>query len=226
MSLLQDFIKLGQEIIHSDYESAYGQDYKRVSAFPAVALPQPGFLGHSYRGVVILNQNPGKGNFGSWPDDNRRFGELIRAWEAKGDTKSYDAAFKFFESKFLDSPTWRDYTDPVLRAARITLEDVAVLNLVKFATKKKVTITQRMFDADWVWTQQQLQLLAPSIVVTGGLLVNKQLYRQWPTMSFKVVEQNQVKAVKGETGSQRAKRRSDEANAIGAAIKATLNSRS
>ena len=203
--MLEDFIKLGRQIINFDYESAYGSDYRRVSTYPAVALPQPGFVGHSYKGVVILGLNPGEGAFRSWPELNREFGDLIQGWGRRADVATYNRVFSFFLGNFANSPTWDGWTRLVLEAASISVEDIALLNLVKVATKGDAKPTSKMFAVDWEWTRKQLDVLQPKVVVAGGVAVLEQFNRRWIGIPpFQVHEQNRRRSIPGPSRRQQA----------------------
>lgn len=222
MSLIQDFVELGREIIAFDRTTAFGDDYKRVSVSPGTSHAQPGFMGHHFAGVVVLGQNPGEGNFGPWLKDNWELDRLLEAWERRADISAYDAAFAFFLRTFANSPGWRDWVGPILQAGKISIEEVAVLNLVKVPTKKNRNPTSRIYRSDWQWTEKQLDLLQPKIVVAGGVEVSRQLDRRYPNPPFVVHVQNRAKAIPGLSFDQLLGRRKQEADSIGTAIRAAL----
>jgi hypothetical protein len=222
VALLEEFIELGRNIILFDRVTAYGTDYKHVSQGPAVSHAQPGFIGHDYKGVVVLGQNPGEGNFGTWEKDNRELEALLGAWLDSRGQAAYDRAFAFFVRSFDNSPAWRDWTGSILTSGRLSIENIAVLNLVKMATKKNRLPTSRMFDEDWKWTKDQLELLAPKIVVAGGKAVHRELGRLWPVQPFQLLLQNRARAIPGLRFDQLQRRRADEVETIGTAIRAAL----
>ena len=204
--LVREFIYLGREILRWDRRAAYGPDWSRVAPSPpAIGLASPGFLGEAYRGVVLLAQNPGHGAQRSGP--HRRWDQLLAAWRDEGTLQAYREAFEFYVQDFRHVTTWTSWSAPLLRASGLKLGDVAYLNLGKspLAGNPPPSSRTRIFEADWYWTRRQLELLAPVVIVAGGLAVARLLARFWPSPPFVVIPQDRSRSQSKATREARAR---------------------
>lgn len=224
MTQLGAFIELGRDIIAFDRTRAFGGDHRHVSLSPGTSRAQPGFMGHTFSGTVIVGQNPGEGNFGTWAKDNRELDGLLGAWHEQGTLQAYDAAFSFFRRTFANSPGWHDWVAPILLAGNISLEHIAVLNLVKVPTRQNRKPTSVMYREDWQWTKKQLDLLTPTVVVAGGVEVHRQITRRYADPPFALHLQNRARAIPGLSFVELERQRRLEPAAIGTAIKARTTS--
>ena len=217
---LNAFIRIGQDIMRWDRRKAYGSDYSRVAAGPpALSVASPGFLGHKYRGIVILNQNPGLGKLRG--EAHRRWDGLLVAWRDQGTRQAYDATFEFYTRDFPQVQMWQQWVAPVLQAARLSVEEIGYLNIGKsvLIRNQPPRSGDVIFQADWSWTRQQLELLNPVVLVAGGRTVGALLDELWPSPPFEVVVQNRARSQNGQVRSQAARE-------IGERIRHTLNSTS
>ena len=210
--LLQEFIRIGQDIMRWDRREAYGADWDRVAeAPPDLAFPPPGYLGPDYRGVVFLDSNPS-----SAPErraEHGRWDALFEKWRDEGTTEAYDAVFEAYLRYFPTLQYWQREVAPILRAANLEPRQICYLNLSKSVPRDKTT--KPMFQTDWPWTRKQLDLLRPAIVVLGGKGVGKLFKEFWPDPPFGVIVQDRDR-------SQNTATRSARAREHGSRIKAAL----
>lgn len=213
-----EFIRLGQEIMRWDRQGAYGADFTRVAPSPpALGVASPGFLGREYRGLVVLNQNPGLGaRRGS---EHRIWDRLLTAWRDEGTIEAYDEAFMFYLADFRHVAVWRQWVEPVLDAAGLGAHAVAYLNLGKSVLRKNEPPRARdpIFEADWRWTRAQLDLLEPDVVLAGGKAVANLLSRYWPNPPFDVIVQDRARSQNKATRAARAREHGDRIRAALAA---------
>ena len=222
-AFLMEFIRLGQEIMRWDRQGAYGADFTRVAPSPpALGVASPGFLGREYRGLVVLNQNPGLGaRRGS---EHRIWDRLLTAWRDEGTIEAYDEAFKFYLADFRHVAVWRQWVEPVLDAAGLGAHAVAYLNLGKSVLRKNEPpkppkARDPIFEADWRWTRAQLDLLEPDVVLAGKAVANL-LSRYWPNPPFDVIVQDRARSQNKATRAARAREHGDRIRAALAALAA------
>ena len=192
--MLDDFVRVGQEILSCDWAAHYGRhDIARVAPSPpGVGYAQPGFLGRDFRGLVFVGQNPGVG--ADRADVHRRWERAFRMWHDHGRVAAYLETFQFWQSDLNAWPVWTQWIKPILDRISLTEDHIGYLNLCKNATSTNTPPTARMYRSDWAWTRQQLDLLQPRVVVAGGLSVDRKLNTLWPSRSCMVLPQNRERS--------------------------------
>ncbi|MDP6582333.1 MAG: hypothetical protein QF681_16895 [Vicinamibacterales bacterium] len=193
---LADFVSLGQEILRCDWTAHYGKDASRVAPSPpALAYAQPGFLGGDYTGLVVVGQNPGVGADAFWEKRHRVWDPLLRAWRDEGTVSAYADFHRTWQTGDLPYWTvWWKWVEPVLSRISLNENHVAYLNLVKNQTSENRPPTVGMYDADWMFTRRQLDVLNPKVVIAGGLAVERQIRKHWPDAPFRLVSQNRIRS--------------------------------
>lgn len=213
--LLQEFIRIGQDIMRWDRQEAYGADWDRVAeAPPDLALPPPGYLGSAYRGVVFLDSNPS-----SAPERriaHHRWDILFERWRDEGAVEAYHAVFEAYLRYFPTLPYWQQWIEPVLGVAGLGPRDICYLNLSKSVPRDNKT-SRGIFHADWPWTRKQLDLLRPAIVVLGGKGVGKLFKELWPDSPLRIVVQDRIRSQKNSARRAQARRIAREIEAALAA---------
>lgn len=202
--LLQEFIRIGQDIMRWDRREAYGADWDRVAeAPPDLAFPPPGYLGPDYRGVVFLDSNPS-----SAPErraEHGRWDALFEKWCDEGTVEAYDAVFEAYLRYFPTLQYWQREVEPILRAANLEPRQICYLNLSKSVPRDNNT-TKRILRIDWLWTRKQLDLLRPAIVVLGGKGVGNLFKEFWPDSPLRAVVQDRSKSQQGSAKRSQARR--------------------
>lgn len=136
-------------------------------------LPQPGFVGERYEpgGLLIMGLNPASGGDGLSKGDLKQY-DLLRNLQTSEDV-SLIAHFEAFTSHLADfMPAWNiirnnGVTD-ILKARRMSFDDVAYLNVCKWRTKDKPP-TDRILGESWIQTRKQVELLDPREVIILGI---------------------------------------------------------
>lgn len=145
-------------------------------------MPQPGFIGSSYRrgGLLFIGKNPGndRGEHMS-PADSEQFGLINRFKEAQGAER--DECFRSLMMRLETSvmPQWmitRKVVAPILNALSLDLNQAAYINLVKFHTQG-TTLHKSLFEKSWGATERQITELEPSVIVVLGLSTWEQFKR-------------------------------------------------
>ncbi|HEX5480231.1 MAG TPA: hypothetical protein VFY79_10990 [Dehalococcoidia bacterium] len=202
---LREFVRAGQEMLACDWTAHYGADVSRIApAPPAIRYAQPGFLGDDYRGIVVVNQNPGVGDSPDRAKMHRIWDGELEKWLRTGTIQSYEEVFRFWQRDLSNWPVWKQWIAPILAPSGLDERNVAYLNLCKNQTRRNVAPTASMYWADWRWTRRQLEILRPHTVVAGGKAVADLLTRFWPEAPFKVVEQNRIRSQNNATRAQQA----------------------
>lgn len=194
--ILDNFVRVGRNILSCDWAVHYGIDVTRVAPSPpGVGYAQPGFLGGDYRGLVFIGQNPGVG--ADRADEHRRWERAFRTWHEQGTVANYLDVYEFWRGDLRNWTVWSQWVKPILDRVGFTEDQIAYLNLCKNATTGNAPPTEHMYQSDWAWTKQQLAFLQPRVVVAGGLAVAKRLNTYWPTPPFSVLPQNRVRSRPG-----------------------------
>jgi len=145
-------------------------------------LPQPGYVGANYRpgGTLLVAQNPGMFRGSRLDaDDDPYYTALTNMKEAVPDKI---AAFHNLNRVYAAvAPYWHYYKKvlkPVFDALKLTLPDVAHINLVKWRSKSY--IRKALYDLSWrSHTCAQLRELAPGFIVALGEGTKKALCRRY-----------------------------------------------
>lgn len=191
--MLDEFVRVGRDILSCDWAAHYGPDLARVAPSPpGVGYAQPGFVGRDYRGLVFIGQNPGVG--ADRTDAHRRWEQAFRTWHEQGTVAAYSAVFEFWRGDLREWTVWSQWIKPVLDRLGFTEDHIGYLNLCKNATLANTPPTTRMFQRDWAWTRQQLNVLQPRVVVAGGVAVAKLIDTFSPTPPCTVLSQNRVRS--------------------------------
>jgi hypothetical protein len=219
--MLDNFVRVGQEILSCDWEVLYGSDIVSVAPSPpGVGYAQPGFLGCDYRGLVFIGQNPGVGAGRS--DVHRLWERAFRKWHDEGSVAAYSEVFQLWQRDLHAWDVWKTYIKPILDHLGFTEDHIGYLNLCKNATTGNNKPTARMYRSDWEWTGQQLKLLQPRAVVAGGKEVAIQLNRLWPAPSCLVRPQNRARARPGLSYAALCRERAHEADVLAGEIRLAL----
>lgn len=133
--------------------------------------PQPGFIGRSYRGLVIVGANPGTGYHRDfYQRNNKEYYALADKFSRSGNIKDYQAYLDF-------TANYMNYWNQHLCNAEYRsmlgydIEDVAYLNIVKCRTSKTGSdvfsncgqeVTAKCAHA---YLLKQLEILAPKYIV-------------------------------------------------------------
>lgn len=196
---LLQFVALGREIIQRRPDAAYGSDSSRVAPSPpAVRLPQPGFVGHRYSGVVIVNQNPGWGEKRFCEgritvESIAHWGNVLDRWAREGTIDAYEAAYRLWVEDAGGWRVWNRWIKPLLLPSGLGREDVAYLNLVFSPTKNNKPPTKRMYAADFPLVVRQIQVLSPRVVIAGGKTgVGDQIQKLGGLPGVEMLTQNRV----------------------------------
>jgi hypothetical protein len=171
-----ELAQLWQSILRTDPNRLFGQDTEMLMNRPNTGddLPQPGFVGPSYRpgGVLFLGNNPGNG-----PSDPNDLDNLdIRHIRALRGLKTADAdsllgSFEALMGALVQIMSeWgvvRNYVRPILSGANMDLDSIAYLNLFKWRSSEEPPA--RMYqDSWWEHTGEQYRLLRPKFVIALG----------------------------------------------------------
>lgn len=137
---------------------------------PTDLLPQPGYVGRNYKpcGTLLLAQNPGKFRGTNKDAEDDPFYAALA--NMKEDRPNRLSAFYHLNQSFEEAaPAWPYYANvlkPVLDALKLSLPDVAYLNLIKWRSKGRVK--QLLYDLSWEYTCRQIRELDPSFIVVLG----------------------------------------------------------
>ena len=167
-----ELAQLWQSILRTDPDRLFGWDAERLAERPGSGdeLPQPGFVGPSYRpgGVLFLGNNPGKGTlpFDALEEQHVR---ALRNLEA-ADPDSLSGSFgTLLESLMQIMSRWdivRNYVRPIISKADMDLDSIAYLNLLKWRCDNP---TMYMFHQSWqAHTREQYRLLRPRFAIAIG----------------------------------------------------------
>ena len=204
---LYEFISHGREVMREATVDRYGADSIRIPAAPpACRLPQPGFVGRAYSGIVILNPHPGEGDRASREPMHRRWDAVLQRWLDEGNRASYDNVFTLWdEDRDSWGAVWTRWLEPLLAEAGLDIEEVAFLNLIKHQLPSQTSeaVQRRMARVDWRFTSAQLEILRPTAVLAGGKLVGRILSELQPTPQFEVRVQNRARARRGVSAEAR-----------------------
>jgi len=137
-------------------------------------LPQPGYVGRSYRpgGLILIGQNPGNGGDGLTLPDRCQYQLLYNLRNAKGSSdrvKAYRKLMDTLETEVMI--TWKIVQNVVIQLLHdlgITFDKVAYLNLMKFRTKDNRPPPSKLYERSWPITVEQLNALSPGLVVALG----------------------------------------------------------
>lgn len=210
-SMLREFISIGQELLRSNLAARYGSDHARIAPSPSLVFPQPGLLGDDYRGVVVLNRNPGVGANRS--DLHRVWDRELEKWLRQGTSEAYRDVYSLWERDLAAWDIWTDWIRPALSRAGLTESNICFLNLFKCATPGNKPPTATMYRTDWAITKRQIELVAPSVVLTSTDAAI-QLMKSWPNPPFRLLVQNRARARAGMDYAQLQAARRAEADAI------------
>lgn len=149
-------------------------------------LPQPGFVGPSYRpgGVMIIGQNPGNDVVANGESStNLRQYELLRQLRDAVDSAAVVSASHELMAALGSEimPTWsivKNIVLPLLSALRLTLDDVAYTNLVKFRTVES-NLASQIYGRSWDTTSAQIRLLEPAYIIALGLGTHREITRRY-----------------------------------------------
>ncbi len=172
-----ELAQLWQAILQTDPSQLFGCGAEILMDRSNVGddLPQPGFVGPSYRvgGVLFLGNNPGNGP--SNPSDLTNL--EIRHLQALRDLKaappdslqgSFEALMESLEPIMLEWGLVRNYVRPIISEATLDLDSIAYLNLFKWRSKRKPFTS--MYRQSWQeHTGEQYSVLRPRFVVALGL---------------------------------------------------------
>jgi len=204
--LLRDFVTLGQEILKCDWRQHYGSDFGRVAPSPpGIAYAQPGFVADDYRGVVLVGQNPGVGDTPDRARAHRVWDKHLEPWATGGGVEDYRAVLALWLRDLSNWAVWHQWCAPLLQRSGLTVQNIGYLNIVKNQTTKNGAPTARMYEADWRWTQRQLEVLQPRIVIAGGKAVGDVINRYWRNAPFEVVVQNRIRSQNSEARTRQAR---------------------
>jgi len=212
--MLDNFVRVGQEILSCDWAAHYGPDIARVAPSPpGVGYAQPGFIGRDYRGLVFIGQNPGVG--ANRADVHRLWKQAFQKWHEQGTVAAYAEVFEFWRRDLHEWIVWTQWIKPVLDRLNLSEDHIGYLNLCKNATSANTPPTGRMYRSDWEWTRRQLDFLRPRVVVAGGVAVFNQLSTLSPAPPAKVLSQNRER-------SQNQAERDRQADVLASAIRKAL----
>ena len=146
-------------------------------------LPQPGFVGNRYRlddGIVLVGKNPANGGDGMSPGDIRQYQLLKALCDATAD--NVYPAFRHLMAALGTTvmPCWpivQVVVTPLLNGLRLSLDDVAYINLCKFRTSDMPP--RGLLKRSWPVTLQQIELLRPSAIVALGDGTHGELLRHY-----------------------------------------------
>lgn len=189
--MLENFVHIGQDILSCNWATRYGHHIARVAPSPpGVGYAQPGFVGRDYRGLVV-SRNPAVGT--GRDEAHRLWDQAFRKWLDQGTVDAYLKVFQLWQRDFNE---WgvEKYIKPILELRNFTEDHIGYLNLCKNATISNIEPTVRMYKSDWEWTERQLKLLQPRVVVAGGVEVDRQLKRFWTSRSCRVLTQNRIRS--------------------------------
>ena len=214
-SIRRTFVALGQRMLQVDLADHYGKGMPLIhTGQGAVVLPQPGFVGEAYPGLVIIGSNPGRGK--NRAKAHRCWNDALGRWRAEGTIDAYRAVHELWLRDREAWNAWRDWVAPVLLAANLTAENIAYVNMVKMPTaKNKARPDAVLVDTDWPWTRRQLHVLKPVVVLVGGIGISEALFKKWSEPDAVVLVQNRYRRLR------RAQRR-DNAQRLGTEIRRLL----
>lgn len=202
----QAFIELGRRVIHEATPDRYGRDAIHVPpAPPACRFPQPGFVGRSFSGIVILNPHPGEGARSGREATHRRWDMVLERWLKEGGGESYESALRLWEADRAEwGPVWTRWLAPLLAEAGLSVDQVAFLNLIKNQLRSGTSeaIQGRIAEVDWEFTAAQLTLLKPTAVLAAGKFVGRMLDHLASEPLFDVRVQNRARARRGINGPE------------------------
>ncbi len=167
-----ELAQLWQSVLRTDPDRLFGWDAERLAQRPGSGdeLPQPGFVGPSYRpgGVLFLGNNPGKGALPHSTLEERHLQALRNLKEADPDSLlgSFEALTEALMRIMSGWDIVRNYVRPIISKADVDLASIAYLNLLKWRCD---TPTMHMFRQSWqAHTKEQYRLLRPAFVVAIG----------------------------------------------------------
>jgi hypothetical protein len=106
---LQEFIRLGQEIIGSDSGARYGLQW-------AGRILQPGFMSLTRNPLLVLNFNPSQGDrfTAARPNEVEAEREAYRIWAQDGTLEAYKRAYTQWLQRMQLWDTARKWVLPIL----------------------------------------------------------------------------------------------------------------
>jgi hypothetical protein len=175
--------QLWQSILTADPYRLFGRDAEILMDRSSAGddLPQPGFVGSTYRpgGVLFLGNNPGNGP--EDPDDlddlERRHIRALRDLKAAPPNSLQGSFEALMESLVPVMSEWglvQKYVRPILSGADMDLDSIAYLNLFKWRSKifkwrSTKDTPARVYRQSWQkHTGKQCRLLRPIFVVALG----------------------------------------------------------
>lgn len=179
-----ELARLWQSVLRTDPNRLFGRgaDILMDGSNTGDDLPQPGFVGPSYRpgGILFLGNNPGNG-----PKDPNELNDLeIRHIRALRDLKdatpdSLQGSFEaLMESLVPVMSGWgliQKYVRPILSGSDIDLDSIAYLNLFKWRSRifdwhSSRDTPAHAYRESWrEHTGKQYRLLRPTFVIALGI---------------------------------------------------------
>lgn len=144
--------QLWQSILQTDPSVLFGGDAERLEQRPGSGdeLPQPGFVGPSYRpgGVLFLGNNPGKGTLPHSPLEEQHVQALqsLKAAEPDSLQGSFEGLMEALTQIMSRWDIVQNYVCPIISKANLDLGSIAYLNLLKWRCDMPTTY---MFRQSW-----------------------------------------------------------------------------
>ncbi|QIN82759.1 hypothetical protein GBA63_08940 [Rubrobacter tropicus] len=158
--------RLWQAILRTDPHRLFGRDAERLAQRPGSGdeLPQPGFVGPSYRlgGVLFMGKNPGKGAVPHNALEEAHIRALRNLQSAGPDSllTSFEALTEDLTRIMSAWDIVRNYVRPIISRADMDLDSIAYLNLLKWRSDAEPTMS--MFRRSWqAHTNDQFHQLRP-----------------------------------------------------------------
>jgi hypothetical protein len=165
---------LWRDIARADPAGIFGRNVDWLSSVrPGDRVPQPGYVGPTYRpgGVLFLSSNPGPEPRGPTTlQDLRQYEATARL--AQADASSTRSRFDELTAVLAEiMPTWdifQTFVAPLMTSRRFA--DVAYLNVLKWRTAREGRIDLPvLYNQSWTaHTRQQVFLLDPRFIVVIG----------------------------------------------------------
>lgn len=176
--LWQQILRLGHAKFFAGFETAA---IDRLHGFDR--LPQPGFVGKRYRpddGIVFVGKNPANGGDGMLPGDMQQYPLLKALCDASADNVIPTFRHLMAGLGTTVMPCWpivQVVVTPLLNGLRLSLDDVAYINLCKFRTSN--VPPRELYKRSWPTTLRQIELLRPSAIVALGNGTHGELLRHY-----------------------------------------------
>jgi hypothetical protein len=180
--------ELWRRIVNVPNSAVFGDSHPdmRMKGNDFDQMPQPGFVGRSYRpgGLLLIGKNPGNDRVkGIMSDPDQTQYVLLKGLK---ESSGGELAVKAFEDLMTAlsvsvMPEWaifKNVVRPLLDGLGLSLDQISYSNMMKFHTKSN-EFSKLLFERSWEITSEQIRLLDPSVIVVLGISTSDQFAKYY-----------------------------------------------